>query len=279
LNANEFKTLSLSAYKAYRVTSTGNIMIQSGAPGGWRTHRSFYLPSPGGGFVGKIFLSACVASWDPREENGFMISTLSDTKVTVWDMEFKRVLHKIEIATEGSAVVRPKASMIFLESDKPVSIAFYHSGSPKSSMGTASYGTGVDYFSVRPNEETPFFLPTNSTVQAYIFADDEAQVRIDDIPVTIAAGTFFLLTAPGAHEILSDKPLIVQVIHWPLIPAEQGVDSFGVVVPCVQTVNLTPTVKLTPLAGEGFPVMYALVGGVAAAAAAAGLLVMKRRAK
>jgi hypothetical protein len=98
--------------------------------------------------------------------------------------------------------------------------------------------------------------------------------------VTIEAGKFFLLTAPGSHRILSDKPLIVQVIHWPLIPPEQGVDSFGVVVPSVQSVNVKPTVKITSLAGEGFPITYVLIGGVAvAAAAAAGILAMRRRAK
>ena len=66
-----------------------------------------------------------------------------------------------------------------------------------------------------------------------------------------------------------------------MIPPIQGIASFGVVVPCIQTVDVVPDVKLTPLeAGEGFPTTYVIVGVAAVIAMTASALVaMRRRAK
>jgi len=36
---------------------------------------------------------------------------------------------------------------------------------------------------IRPGEDTPFMLPTNSTIYAYLFIKEEANVLIDDIPI------------------------------------------------------------------------------------------------
>jgi len=134
---------------------------------------------------------------------------------------------------------------------------------------------------VKPNEETLIYLSSNSSVEAYIFAHEDTLVNIDDVSLNLKPDSFFLLTIPGTHKIMSDKNVVIQVIHWPLTPPIQGIASFGVVMPCIQTTNLTPDVSLTPMVTEGFNITYIIIGIAAAAvvAAAAVFIVMKRRTR
>ncbi len=274
LEANQHKSLGLKAYHAYKVESTGNIMIQSGGVGG----RSFFIPSAEGGFVGRRFYSASRASWDPVEDYGFRIMSAEDAKVKIWDLEFKRLIDEIEVSGGSSVNIKPKAEAIMVESDKPITFEFVHSGRIKGYYGWR-YGAGVTYMSVKPNEETFFFLPTNSSNQAYIFAYEDASIRIDDVPITIKSDSYFLVTSPGIHKIVSDKNVVIQLIHWPLIPPVQGINGFGVVVPCIQTVNITHSLALTPIGGGGFPITYVILGVAVAAAAAATIIFKMRRSK
>jgi hypothetical protein len=290
LDANAHKALALKAFSVYRVESTGHIMIQSGeTPGGTtgsgakiECGHSFFIPSATGGFVGTRFYSLSRESWGVEEEYGFWISALEDAKVTIWNLEFKRVIQELEIKAGDQIRTKPRADgkeeVIAIESDKPITVSLIHSGDIK---GYAwSYGMGVTFMGVKPNEETLFFLPTNSSVQTYIFAYEDTEVMIDDIPITIGADSYFLLTSVGPHKILSNKNIVVQLIHWPLIPPIQGIEMFGVAIPSIQSINVTPDVSLKPIAAEGFPTTY-IIAGVAAAVVAVivSLLAVKRRAK
>ncbi|MFB0503251.1 MAG: hypothetical protein ACETWE_05410 [Candidatus Bathyarchaeia archaeon] len=280
LQANTYESLSLTAFKAYKVESTGNIMIQSDGPGG----RSFNVPSPEGGFVGKVFYSTCLrdsfTAWDTIEDFGFRISSMEDSRVTVWDVEFKRTIGEFEIKGGEGVGFKPKADEIMIEGDKPIVFSFVHNGSLRRSFGWG-YGAGVTYMGVKPNEETPIYFSSNSSVEAYIFAYEDTLVKIDDVSMNLKPDSFFLLTVPGTHKIMSDKNVVIQVIHWPLTPPIQGIASFGVVMPCIQTTNLTPDVSLTPMVTEGFNMTYITIGIAAAAvvAAAAVFIVMKRRTR
>jgi hypothetical protein len=273
LEANGHKRLGLKAYHAYKVESTGNIMIQAGNTGS----RTYFVPSAEGGFVGRRFYSCSRQSWDPVEDYGFRIMAAEDVKVKIWDLEFKRLIDEVEVPGGSSVSVKPKAEAIVVESDKPITLEFVHSGGIKGYYGWR-YGAGVAYMGVKPNVETLFFLPTNSSNQAYIFAYEETTVRVDDVPITIEADGYFVVTTPGLHKIVSDKNVVIQLVHWPLIPSVQGINGFGVAVPCIQTVNEASNVKLSPIGGEGFPMTYLIVGIVATAAVVGiGLLMMKRR--
>lgn len=53
---------------------------------------------------------------------------------------------------------------------------------------------GVIYFTVKPNEKTVFFLPTNSNVQAYISAWIDVVVAIDDMPIKMLAESYHITT-------------------------------------------------------------------------------------
>ena len=284
LKANEFKVFRLSAFKAYRVTSTGNIMLEEGCPG----ERSFYVPSTQGGFVGTVFYVRTSEGqrgdkylYDPIEEHGFTIMALEDAKVTMWDVEYKKPEAEWNIkAGDSVSMIRPAAREIMIESDKPITVAFLHNGGIRTANGYL-LGSGITCMGIRPNEDTMVHLPTNSSNQAYIFAYEDTTVNVDDVPITIKRDQYFIMTMPGDHKIRSDKNVVLQLIHRPLIPPEQGIGYFGFEVSCIQDVNLTPTVTLTPLTSEGgFPTTYIIIGAVAAVAVAvAGFIAMKRRSK
>jgi len=274
LEANSYEDLDLVNFDAYKVESTGHVMVQWGTPGARWGGRSFFVPSAEGGFVGKAFYSRSIDGWPQAREHEFIISAAEDAKVTIWDVGFGRKVQEVEVRGGSRVGVRPNAGEIMVESDKPVTFASVDNGSISPLW---SYSAAVSYMGVKPDQETLFFLPTNSTVEAYLFAYEDTLVRIDDLPITIQADSYFLLTIPGQHKIISDKNLIVQLIHWPLIPSIQGIANFGAVVPCIQTVNLAPNVKLTPISpGEGFPTTYIMMGAAAVGAAAIVFTVTKR---
>ena len=58
-------------------------------------------------------------------------------------------------------------------------------------------------------------------------------------------------------------------------------EEFGTPIPCVQTVNTTPKVKLKPLTGEAMQISYTTIGAIIAIIAIATLylIAMKRRGK
>jgi len=282
LDANSYQRLRLKPLTTYRVTSTGNIMIQSGATDetGYIMRRSFFIPCAEGGFVGNRFYSKAIGTYDVMEENLFVISALEDTKVTVWDLGNRKILLEFNVKAGEPVSFKPKAYAIAVDSDKPITLQFLHSGSIKSSSGTA-YGIGFSYMGVRPNEVTPFVLPTNSTIYAYIFTDKEANVMVDDVPMTVKPDEPFVISTPGLHTIYSNRNLILLLLHYPLTPEGQGINGFGVPVPCVETVNVNPGIILSPISGEGFtlPTNYIIMLAVIVTIMAVAILMMLRRRK
>jgi len=281
MEANSGKRLHLKAFKLYHIKSTGNIMIQSGGPGGM----SYFIPSASGGYVGKRFYTITTGSFDKKADYGFRICAWKDTKVKIWDLAYKRLIKEVSVKAGEAVNIKPEAAepdyVMAVESDKPISFMFVHSGDIKRSYAW-SYGRGVNTFFVRPNEEVSFFLATNSTVKAYVFAVEDTQVMIDDVPITIKKDSFFVITSPGLHRIRSDKGVSIQLIQRPLIPQNppQGVGDFGIVVLSPQLAEITPPkVKLSPIAGGGGMPMNLIMAGVAVVviAAALGFIMMRRR--
>ena len=252
---------------------------------------SFFSPPPNGGFVGKVFYARSSTLgigdkilYDAKEEKGFTIMALEDTKVTMWDVEFKKPEAEWNIkAGDSVSVIKPVAREVMFESDKLITVSFMHSGNIAAGgfVGYPAYGIGDTHMGISQNEDTMVHLPTNSSNEAYIFAYEDTTLNVDDIPITIKRDQYFILTTIGDHKIRSDKNVVLQLIHWPLIPPEQGLYGFGVEVPCIQMINVNPTVTLIPLTSEeGFPMTYIIIGAVAAVAiAVAGFMMMKRKPK
>lgn len=211
----------------------------------------------------------------------FRISALEDTEVTIWDLEFKRIIEELEVMAGESAHVNPMAGgqgVIVVESDRPITFTNVPSGDVNPWW---SYSAGVAYFGVKPNEETPFYLPINSTVEVYVFAHEDTVVKFDDIAMSVEADSYFLTTLHGFHKISSDKNVVVQVVQWPLIPAFQGLLNFAVTVPCIQAVSVRTSITLTPIAaaGEGLPLTYVLTCAIAVVATVVGFLALRRRSR
>lgn len=282
LKPNEYKDFAFSTSRGYRVISSGNVMIQSfhsfgGEELSFFVHNSFFVPSAKGGFMGTIFYSDSKTNWDTIEPCGFRISALEDTKVAIWGVELNRIIQEFEVKGGSGVIVKPKADEMLLESNKPVTLSFVHYGGIRRSYGW-SYGTGVTYMGVKANEETVFYLPEESSVEAYVFAYDDAVVRIDTrSPQPIENDSYLLLTKPGTHRIISDKDIVVQVMHWPLTPSIQGIAGYAVIVPCIQGINASPDVTLTPLS-EGFPLTCIIIGiGVTVATVVMAFIIMFTR--
>ncbi len=221
------------------------------------------MPSAEGGFVGKTFFTTSTTDWDSIEDYGFHISVTQDSKITIWDLDTKGKIIDSSVKGGEGIVVQPKANAILVQSTEPITLEWLANGTT-TRLGGDAYGGGIAYIGVKPNEETPFFLSTNSTIEAYIFAFKQTMVSLDDSSVSIDAGSYFVLTTPGAHIISSDQNIVIEILSWPLYPNFQGLNFGGVQIPSVQTVDIVVDVTLTPL-GEGFPITYIIIGAAAAA--------------
>ena len=280
LLANSYRDIALNTYVSYRVASTGNIMIQSRENLGRGNSRFYYfVPSAEGGFVGRVFYTSSTTDWDAKEDYGYRISALEDAKVKVFDLETKRLITQLSVEGGSGVAFKPSANAMAVQSDKPITLAWLCNGSTIRLSAGDAYGSAIVYIGVRPNEETIFFLPTNSTVETYIFAYNRTTVTLDDNSVTMEAGSQYLLTAPGTHKIISNQNIIIEMISWPLYPSFQGLFFEGVEIPCIQLVGVVPNVTLTSLE-ETSQTMYIIIGvAIAAFAVGFGYFFMKRRVK
>ncbi len=275
IEANSYKRFVWEPFMVYHIESTGNIMIHCGNIG----QTTFYVPCTEGGFVGEHFYSVSVErnTWDTIESNGYRVSATQNTKITVWDLQTKQQLFSADVPAGSGYGFKPAALAFFVESDHPVTLVHIHNGSIERAVSSGptngihgAYGSGVGYFGVKPDEDTPFYLPVDSYVEAYIFASEDTEVIIDGNPSTVRANTYYTFSQPGTHIISADKNVIVETLSWPSTPDYQGLQYSGVQVPCIQTVDLMTGVTLIPLT-EGFPITYIIIG---AAVAAAGVIVV-----
>ena len=286
IDANGWKELMFDCFKAYKIVSTGNIMIQSGRPPDiWGYARTFYVPATvGGGFVGETFYSWSTTSWDWTENYGFRVSATQDTKVKVYSLETKQQILTANVVGGSGWGFKPQAPAFVVQSDHPVLLEYMHNGSLANANGQNgtydAYGSGVGFFGVKPNEDTPFWLSApDSYVEAYIFASEDTEITIDDYTYSIKADSYHLLTQPGTHVIRSNKNVVVETLNWPNTPEYQGLQTWdGTQVLCVQTVGSVTDVTLAPL--ESFPLLYVIIGAaVAAIAVIVAFLFMRGRGR
>jgi hypothetical protein len=288
LDPNSYEKVFLNAWRVYKVESTGYIMIQSGGPDDDHNHPhfGFTVPSSNGGFLGNAFYTVSHSIVDWNEDCGFRISAPEDAEVTVYHLETKEVLYQFSVEGGGGVGFQAMAPAIAVQSSNPIMLMFVHNGSIERSLGGGiygSYGAGVVFIGVRPDEGTPFYLPMDSSVKAYIYASEDTQITIDSFSQTIPADFYYLYTQRGTHTIRANKKVVVQLLFWPFEPEYQGLGNNdigeaypGTAVPCIETVDVTHDVTLTPL-GEAFPIMYVIVGVAVAAVAVVAVLLLRRR--
>jgi hypothetical protein len=288
LAVNAYRFYMLRPFRTYRFESTGSIMIQSGIINYWAgVTYGFFVPAAEGGFVGKTFYTRSIPSWDYRRDYGYRISSLEDARITVYNLETYEVLDELTVRGGIGTSIMPTAQAIAIQSDRPITLELINNGSIEQTHPLAGgaggiyggYTSGVTFIGIRPNEDTPIYLPVDSYIEAYFFASEETQITIDGSPYTLPADSYYHYSQPGTHTIRSDRNIVVQINWWPREPANQGNRFTGALVPSVQTVSLTPDVTLTPLGG-GLPLTYIVIGVAAAAVAAiAAFFIMRRRSK
>ncbi len=275
LKANGYKRLIWEPFTVYKVESTGNIMIHSGNIDG----TTFFVPSAEGGFVGRNFYSLSNTNWDTTESYGYRVSATQDTTVTVWSLETKEKILTANVKANSGLGFKPKAPAIFVHSDQPITLECVHNGSIiRSASGIyGAYGSGVGFFGVKPDEDTPFFLPVESYVEAYVFASEDTEITVDGEVYSIKADSYYVITTPGTHVIRANNKVIVETLNWPSTPEYQGLQYSGTAIPCIQTVDVIPEVTLTPIEQGGFPTTYVIIA--AAAGAVVVLLLARTRRK
>jgi hypothetical protein len=295
LDANGYKYLpAFTPFKVYKIESTGNIVVQSGIIAGiaGSSISDYAVPSVEGGFVGEHFFAISLKNpewgWDKGMDYGYRISasipSTEEAHVTVYDLDTQQAMYTLTIVGGTGTTVQPDAYAIRVDSDQPVTMALIHNGSiEETPTGSGdkymAYPNGVMFVGIQPNQETMIQLPTLGHDEAYFFANSQTQLTIDGATFTIMAGSSYFYNQPGIHTVEADNKVTLQVNSWPTTPdiPEQGLWYTGAAIPCIETVNVSATVTLTPIGG-GSPMMYVIVGaGAAAVAVVVGVLVMRRR--
>lgn len=293
LKANEYKYTTLAPFRAYRIKSTGNIMVMSGAiPGiGAYETTSFAIPSVEGGFQGKFYLTRAFKAiewgWDKVRDYGFRVLSTEDAKVTLYDLETDTKIGDFNVPDGSGVMLRPNAYAIALVSEKPVSLWFMHNGSieiENAGMGGGwycGYPRSTMFYTLKPNEDLLVQFPSNASLEVYFYSKEDATVLIDDtMTIKVRADTPYLFTLPGIHKLRSDKELLVQVNSWPRYPEYQGLWFTGAVIPPLETASLKPQVEITvPGTGGGIPFTQVIIAVAAIAIAAGAVIALRKRSK
>jgi len=292
LDANGYKYIPLTPFRVYRIRSTGNIMVMSGAIPGIGTYETtcFAIPSVQGGFTGTYFLTRAFKAiewgWDKVRDYGFRVLAVSETKIELYDLETGNKMGEYAVPAEGGITLRPNAYAVALVSEKPVTFMFMHNGSIEiENAGMhggyyCGYPRSTMFLLLKPGEDTMVQIPSNASVEAYFFAKEDAEVIIDDVfRARLAADTPYLFTMPGVHKVRSDKEVLVQINMWPRYPPEQGLWFTGYAIPPLESANLKPNVTVTLPGAKAPPMYYYAAGAAAVIAVVAAFLIVRRKKK
>jgi len=292
LDANGYKYVTLTPFRVYRVRSSGNIVVMSGAIPGIGTYETtcFAVPSVQGGFTGTYFLTRAFKAiewgWDKVRDCGFRVLAVSETKITLYDLETQNKIGDYVVPAEGGITLRPNAYAIALVSEHPVTFNFMHNGSIEiENAGMhggfyCGYPRSTMFLLLKPSEDTMMQIPSNASVEVYFFAKEDTEVMIDDtLRIRVEADAPYLFAIPGVHKVRSDKEVLVQINMWPRYPPEQGLWFSGYVIPPLESASLKPNVSVTLPGTKAPTAYYYAVGAGAVIVVAIALMVMRRKKK
>jgi hypothetical protein len=200
---------------------------------------------------------------------------LEETKVDIYDLEFKKKIDEFVVAAGRSATVKPPAKEILIRSERPLSVMFV------SNDGTYGYGAGMTFMGVGAGQTALVYVPVEPLMQkAFIFSSEETVVTIDDATFRLGADEIFPLS-PGLHKVTPSSNIVIQIIYWSGHVPFQGISAFSALIPAVETVNVKSEVDVTSLmaGGPGLRtyIMYFLAAAVAVSAVMIVHLLTKKR--
>ncbi len=264
LKANQYRQLSFTPLALYRLSSTGNVMLQSWGGG------SLFYPAVRGGFAGKLFYGTAMVEelWGVTVRNSptspaFVMTGVEDAKARIIDIEFAKELNTTEVVARVNNSMKIAASHILVDSDKPITLMF------RSASG------GLTYAGVKPGETTEIYVPTGkdalSIGEAYIFAAEGTTVTLDDVRIRVSSDEVIPLQ-PGMHRIAADRNAVIEVVHWSAFRTakveapDNGLSDFASCVPSLQAMSITSEgIQLKPVLGAEATWIYAFAAVVAVA--------------
>ena len=270
LPVNQVKELSLTPFRVYRLVSTGNVMLQSFAlwtifNGHVRHGRaSCFYPALEGGFVGKHFYGSGVGlGWFPSVT--FIATSGEEARMKVFDLQNRKLVNDTGV----------KAGSFFFEPPKEVAHLFVESGQPMMLMFKTddALDGGVGFTGLRAGQTAYLYVPVGET---YVFSESDATVTVDDTLRLSVKVDEPLRLWQGLHKLATTENLVIQVVN---LAEDQGLASFGSVIPPIQSVSISnEDVRIRPFtAGEEIPWTYLIVGVAVLCVAAVLGWVKKRR--
>lgn len=266
LAQNKFREFQPKPFRAYRLTSTGNVMLQTFT----RDSPSFY-PAVQGGFVGTLFYGTCVPKelWTIAEwwtgNLAFIATSTENAKLTPVNLEYDRKLDSVEVPAETNDSFKLEANHIAIKSDRPI-LFMYKSDD---SMG------GVASMGLKAGQTAYLVVPLGYT---YAFAYKETVVNVDDVTVRLQPDGILPITQ-GVHRLATSENLLVQVTNIAKDVATNtfvGINAFGACLPSAQSLDITyQGLKLKSVVSEELP--WAYIGGAATAVAVVAVLYFAKR--
>ncbi|MEM1996432.1 MAG: hypothetical protein QXS05_03070 [Candidatus Bathyarchaeia archaeon] len=236
LSANEAKALAFTAGKIYRLTSTGYVMLQSF---GNDMRGLCAYPSAKGGFSGSIFYGCgfTPANWHGEiVETEIVITGEKGTKITVYDLKNRAVSETAEIGEDFSlSLSKTVQPYIRIDSDGRITVVYYIHGIKGGHIDTETPGGGITYIGLRAGERKHIYVPWET---GFIFASKNTEIEIDGTLFRITADYYYQLT-PGLHEIHASEDIMILLVGYPYVPANQGLPYFGICIPPIQAIGLS----------------------------------------
>ena len=271
MTPGQVKDLSFKAFHAYRIISTGNIVLHT-------THGGCLPSIVNGGYTGKCFISPSTTHWWPSRErspNSFQLMALEETRVRIYDLELQKKIGEFKIPSCSSIKVKPPAKEILIQSEKPISVMYV------SNDGTYGYGGDMTFMRIEAGETALVYIPTKPLIQrAFLFALKDTIVTIDDVTFKLDADDVFSIP-PGLHRITPSNNVLIQIIYWSGHVSFQGLSRFAAIIPAVEITHTKYRVDISAILKQGsspsMHIAYLIAIAIAISAAITFYLLRRRR--
>jgi len=191
----------------FHLTTTGDVMVSCSALGDYVA-----VPAITGGYVGKLFYAPISVTFDEEGLTAaFIVFPLEEGKVTVYDESLnviaERTFTVIDVENRDYWYYNLGLGRfnIIVESTGNICLMV---GQTDGYVEIEYLGDDITFLGAKPNQEIRFFAPT----MAVLFAPEDLTVSIDGSPPTPMKKDEFRFLESGAHSVVADKHIIVEIL-------------------------------------------------------------------